>query len=461
MREVLVLWLLPVVLSVTPVILIPGFLGSALQAQLNRSTVVAPQCVLQSPTFTIWVNESQFTADQTPCLVDNLKLDIDPTTLQFSSKAGVTMQPFSGKTPTAAVERFDPTDNGTNYMEALIEFFEARGYVRGLNVIEAPYEWRFAPFMNSSDQYFSNLKTLFESTAANQSSKVCLLTHSMGSLMALKFFNLQTSDWKAKYVACWISAAGAFGGGMPITKSMVSGENFGIAPLNATAFREAQRTFESSIVLLPAPDVFGNSSIMVQTSTTNYTYSQVAQLLTDLGLPSQASVYTNFLTAKQSLIGPGVPMHCFRGSNISTALQYGYFNGFDQDPQVLTSGDGDGLFNSESLRLCQNYQNLNQATTPQINMILANVGHKDLVANQDFLMQVFSILQNANSPAGTPVVPQKLAPGVIAVIAIASVLVFGGLVVFLRRRYQDSGTKQSGEPVLLEKSSQTGYKTAP
>eukprot|EP00475_Leptophrys_vorax_P035895 TRINITY_DN5975_c0_g1_i3.p1 TRINITY_DN5975_c0_g1~~TRINITY_DN5975_c0_g1_i3.p1 ORF type:complete len:326 (-),score=63.11 TRINITY_DN5975_c0_g1_i3:602-1579(-) len=302
--------------AVTPVVLIPGFGGSVLQAQLNRSSVVAAQCALQAPAYTIWVNQSQFAADQLPCFVDNMRLNIDNTTLRFSSMAGVTVQPLAGST--LAVQLSDPTDNTTNYMELLIEYFEKQpGYVRGQNIVAAPYDWRFMPFINPSDPYFANLKALIESTSASQSAKVCILTHSMGALVALKFLNLQTPDWKAKHVACWISASGAFGGATMKTKTMVSGDNTGINAINGTLFRDALRTFESNIILQPTPTVFGSSAVLIQTPTVNYTYAQIAQLLIDLGLNTQASAYNSYVIAKESLTAPGVPLHCFQGNGVT------------------------------------------------------------------------------------------------------------------------------------------------
>jgi hypothetical protein len=165
---------------------VPGFLGSVLQAQLNRTSVVAPQCPLQTDApFTIWVNQSQFTVDNTPCFVDNMKLTIDPTTLQFSSVPGVSIQPISGfgnvSTSTKAVEFADPTNNNTAYMEPLIQYLEKQGYVRGQNITAAPYDWRFVPFLDAADAYFSNLKNLIENLSSKYSgSKVCLVSHSMG-----------------------------------------------------------------------------------------------------------------------------------------------------------------------------------------------------------------------------------------------------------------------------------------
>jgi hypothetical protein len=150
-----------------------------LTAQLNRTSAVSPQCQLQTNApFNIWVNQSQFAADNLPCWVDNMKLVVDPVTLQYSNMPGVNIQPIAG---TQAVEFADPTDNNSVYMETLIQYLENQGgYARGHNILAAPFDWRFAPFLNSSDPYFVGLKQMIETTSANLGSKVCMLTHSLG-----------------------------------------------------------------------------------------------------------------------------------------------------------------------------------------------------------------------------------------------------------------------------------------
>jgi hypothetical protein len=135
------------------------------------------------------------------------------------------------------------------------------------------------------------------------------------ALVTLQFLKQQTSAWKLNHVACWISASGTFGGTVTKIKAVVSGDSSG-QPLNATMFRDALQTFQSSLILQPTPAVYGANSTVATIGATTYAFSQIGQLLLDLGLTSQSAVYQAYLSAKSNLTPPGIPLHCFQGSNV-------------------------------------------------------------------------------------------------------------------------------------------------
>lgn len=69
------------------------------------------------------------------------------------------------------------------------------------------------------------MKRLVEDTyELNEQAPVTLITHSMGSLMALVFLQEQTQQWKEKYITKMISLAGAWAGSIKTLKVYAMGK---------------------------------------------------------------------------------------------------------------------------------------------------------------------------------------------------------------------------------------------
>jgi hypothetical protein len=268
-------------------------------------------------------------------------------------------------------------------------------------------------------------------------------------LPILKFFNYQTQEWKDKHIACWISASGTFGGAATRTRPMVSGDNSGYVAINATMYRDALQTFQSSLILMPTPTIYGNDSAIVVIGNNSYTAFQIDQMLLDLGLTTEAASYSNFLQEKLNLTAPGVPLHCFHGIGTPTAAQYVYANGTDQEPQVALKTDGDGTINTISLDYCQYFQSNNPANFVQVAMNFTGASHRGVLLNQVFLQQTLSILVNSSggtstsSPAPTASTNQfahsvRLTTGYIVLIVIGGTVFLVGILIILRTRFNKS-----------------------
>lgn len=82
-------------------------------------------------------------------------------------------------------------------------------------------------FLDENADFFPKFKQLVEDTyTQNANNQVVLLTHSMGSLMALYFLNLQSQSWKDKYIKSFVSLSGVWGGSMKAIKVYAIGKFF-------------------------------------------------------------------------------------------------------------------------------------------------------------------------------------------------------------------------------------------
>ena len=115
-----------------------------------------------------------------------MKLLYDNVTHTSINNKGVEIRiPGFGNTTT--VEWLDPSRRSFGiYFATIISHLLPLGYVRGVNLHGAPYDFRKAA--NEHGDYFIMVKKLIEDTyAANDETPVIILTHSMGSPMMLYF----------------------------------------------------------------------------------------------------------------------------------------------------------------------------------------------------------------------------------------------------------------------------------
>ena len=98
----------------------------------------------------------------------------------------------------------------------------------------------------------------------NDQNRITLLSHSMGCLYTLWFLNQKSEDWKNTYILQWIPTSGVFGGAGSGIKQVLSGDisMVPIPGITGLTVREEQRSYESSMLLLPTLQVWGNKPLI-------------------------------------------------------------------------------------------------------------------------------------------------------------------------------------------------------
>lgn len=80
-------------------------------------------------------------------------------------------------------------------------------------------------FTDENQEFFVQLKKLIEDTyQENNQTSVMIVAHSMGGPMSLFFLNMQTQEWKDKYIKSLVTLSGVWGGSMKAVKIYAIGQ---------------------------------------------------------------------------------------------------------------------------------------------------------------------------------------------------------------------------------------------
>ncbi|XP_041455579.1 phospholipase A2 group XV-like [Lytechinus variegatus] len=341
-----------------PVILIPGDGGCQLEATLNRSTTLHPYiCQKKSGLFTLWLNLDEFVPYYFDCFIDNMKLIYDPKTRTSQDTEGVHVY-IPGFGNTSTVEWLDPSKvSYGSYYTHLVDSLVAQGYKRNVNIRGAPYDFRKAP--NEGGSYFWRLQQLIEETyKENGHEPVVLISHSLGCLYTLYFLNQQPNSWKSRYIRAWVPISGPYAGTTKVMRVISSGDNLNEYVISALTARNAQRSYPSSVFLLPNTDYWSPEEIIITTPKANYTTRNYTQLFKDLNYTVGLDLLQDTQGLVKDIKAPDVPVYAAYGVDVATEDNYTYTGTTFPDTQpTISLGLGDGTVNLRSLRAFKKWRN--------------------------------------------------------------------------------------------------------
>lgn len=329
-----------------PVVIIPGTGGSRLEAKLNKPAVTHFYCSRTSDWYTLWLSIVQLIPLAINCWVDNIMLLWNQSTKEYSNNLGVTTRVPDSDGSTLNFEYLDPTIKygDSDYFHTLVEAMVQAGGIRNVSIRGLPYDFRYAPSSAYSGTFLDKATSLVEETyEMNNQTKVTILSHSMGCLYGLWFLNQKNETWKSKYILRWIPTAGVFGGAGSGIKQVLSGD-VSIVPIpgiTGLTVREEQRSYESSMLLLPTPQAWGNYSLIL-TPNKNYSSFEYETLFEKSNFQHGFERYLLIANLTANLNSPNVDTIHLYGINkeTPTSFRYSSDNNFDEEPETI-NGDGD------------------------------------------------------------------------------------------------------------------------
>lgn len=369
-----------------PIVLVPGVLGSRLQAKLNMTISPGYFCPKISDWFDIWLNLHELFILYIKCWVYEISLRFDNGAQNPTNQTGVEIrtEDFGG---TTAFEYLDSDHEapGSPYFSNMVDYLVGLGYKRHDDLKGAPYDWRVTPSIDES--FLANLKTLVEENYYQHfNRKVVILGHSMGNMLIYYFLKHQPQEWKDKFIDSFISINSPYIGSVKALKALTSGETEGHNIfISRLEMREASRTFPSSYLLLPRPSLWPqNHSVVVSTLTRNYTVHDYKTLFDTIGCNNCWERFQSFGAELGDLSAPNVEVHCVYSSGLPTAEVLMYDPDlFPDGTPVLKNGNGDGTVNTFSSSYCLNWRT--QQTQTVHDVLLPGNDHVGMLSNKTLL----------------------------------------------------------------------------
>ena len=352
-----------------PVVLVPGFGGSGIDATIDGDTYPGRPwwCAKKRKSFHIWFNIFELLSQE--CQFEELTLPYNATAKSFAhTHPGVTLTAtdFGGTKGVDFLERVGNTAIGlTSYLSRMIKSLEGVGYKSGVDVHGAPYDFRLPP---DEPVYLASLRSLIEDTyTKNGGKKVVLVAHSFGCINALELLYQMDADWKATYIDTFVPIAGPWIGTSKSLRAVLLGTDFGvnflgISILSRRIIQGAAKTFPGLLWMLPAAGERWEDTVVAKVGNDLYTADNVTALIREVGLHDTADAYEVIKERREerlTLPPPGVSVTCMYGSGVKTEGTYSFFE-YDEItpgkvPPRIDNVDGDGTVPTRSLGVCKEW----------------------------------------------------------------------------------------------------------
>lgn len=384
--------------KLSPVVLVPGLLGSRLQARVNKEHRVNIFCSKETDWQDLWLSLRAFLPWAVDCWLDNARLEFDPETGFTKEPEGVESRvpDFGSVESVRHLDLRSPTLTG--YFEPLIKRYEQLGYTADENLLAAPYDFRLAP-QQLFDTYYVQLRQLIERAQARSPTRrsVTLVCHSMGCTHLLAFLRLQSPAWRQKRIRKVIAIGSPWAGSGKSLKALLVGDLLDLPLVSAMKMRKLARTFPGISFLLPQASYFSAPTNglyptgsmgpnLVETPERVYNVNQMQELLRDLNLTTQWNWFeqtTKLIDPKEPLVD--VHMDCIHSLNIPTplTLRFNKIQDLPDGDYKLITGDGDGTVNYESLMVCSDWA---QKLPDKVkHKIILNANHIALLSHKKLL----------------------------------------------------------------------------
>jgi len=344
----------------------------------------------------IWLNLPALLPYEIECWYHNIDIFYDNKTNSYFNNKGVGIRPidFGGVTGVDYLDyELGIGISLTAYFAKIIAELKAAGYQVGKNLRAAPYDWRKSI---DPDNFNQKLKQLVEETYfMNQNQKVNLISHSLGGVYITYFLNLQTQEWKEKYISAIASIATPWSGSPKALRAIISGDNFGIELtswfpiIKKLRVRPMLRRSGGTVFLIPEKS-FYNSTELIKTPTKSYSANNYHELFADLGSPVTSEIFDSTEGFMDNLKAPNVEMHCLYGTSFPTESHYTYNKGWDADPEVRFDEGGDGTIPEFSLKRCETFSHQQKERVEMVDFDLHD--HVNILFSEELITYLLNVV---------------------------------------------------------------------
>ena len=246
--------------------------------------------------------------------------------------------------------------------------------------------------------YFEAVKKEIEDMYTQSgNTKVTVVVHSMGGPVSLYFFTsgIVTQQWKDTHINAYITLSGAWAGAGEALGGIVSGSVVNIhfkliQSLIGGLIVPFIRSLESMWWMLPNPDVWGDTEVVVTQPHRNYTVCDYEQLFRDIDYAEGILKFNEVKDINKGFPAPNVSTHCLCGVGTPTPMHYYYNHDFPHlAPDHIDNTDGDGTVNVKSLEVCLRWKESSYGFQSKT---FEGVDHGDMVKNETVFDEIAKII---------------------------------------------------------------------
>jgi len=354
----------PVVATTTPVIIVPGIMGSKLLEDNPVDNL-------------IWPNTIQIVASISDDFLDFLKMDTDGNSINTNVITGTILK----------------TLNDTDYFDGLFNSLSTSGYEENVDLFENPYDWRLDILKIASDIEANAVLSLKEKIDQIKTergvTKVNLVAHSMGGLLVKKYLK----DYGGDSVEKFIDIGTPHNGSPSAYKILMHGDNLGVSKflglinINGNRIKEISQNMPAVYQLLPSQKYFetADSNYYVFDGVNNsqrLNFSQTKEHMASQGRNSALVERADAFHQEIDNLDPatyGVDTYNFVGCGTPTIGQFYLLEGGDHPIYNIKMINGDGtvpLKSAEAMNALKTYYVKNA----QHALMSSTSGVKDLIA---------------------------------------------------------------------------------
>ena len=382
--------------TLTPVVLVPGMLGSRLMATKD-SSYSTPYFWCNwggAETWEIWLQESSLLPMLVNCFFYDMQLTIQSNG-SMGSRPGLSVYPAGAPGDVYQTMVMGPKNESDFGM--LVMNLTAKGYQVGKNLFGSAYRWRYGPreWARPGGDWDQLVRVVEMASAANGGRPVSLVTISMGAPYLNVFLQRHVSQaWKDRYVRAAMLMSGVLGGSSSAVIEFTTGNNWGVSWIWNSQVRDLARTWPGVYFLTPSEPLWGDVPY-VMTPDRNYSAAEFPELLQEMGATEVPLDYVAEMLGDTYVVdGPGVEVFCFYGYNVPTPYQLQYnvpaSKISDTLPVHTTLSDGDGTVTRFGLTACERWENnANRTVTAKA---FANVNHVQFLTDPALTEEVADLL---------------------------------------------------------------------
>jgi len=379
--------------EIEPLVILPGFLSSALMNTISRPADVPIGCQSSRDVYQIWVNIPNIV--RLRCfhnqMSQNLQVERDGNVTYGHAEGSNIRGKDFGNTGGLDTLNFWPPGGGIPVFRAQNDFLESLGWERGVSIRGATYDWTFPGWYYDRFGFYEQLEALIEETFyLNGNKSVHLLGHSMGTLQSLYFLNTRSQAWKDQYIASNIAVTPLYHGAPLAIRAILSGVTN--IPLVRWYIQTLIKYWGSLHWFVPNSKWYDPNALFLVTPDREYYLRDMEALFNDAGYPEVATAYPLAYEQTEKMIHPGVEYHCFVVRGVPTDVAFNYTAGFpdprrgDARPEIIRA-DGDMLVPFTSAESCKVF-------SPNSYHEYAKSNHVGILSDPDYLAALLDIISS-------------------------------------------------------------------